>query len=224
MLTSREWMRSRFATPSTATGKTGPSWRYSNTGGDSAALRYRLARKQGLQGLRFALGGAGQRAECRVNADVCGIVGKEESANLGAYRVCRFAPGRTKTARDESSMLVRVCSRFAGCVAEIGPRAFAHRLTHRTQLHVTLYTRARVRASRKVTTTCVRCVRRGAKARGPISATQPANRLQTRTSIEFSSLAVFARTGVQTRYAPRFALSSFPTIPHTSALTRHSAR
>ena len=70
-------------------------------------MRYRLARKQGLQGLRFALGGAGQRAECRVNADVCGIVGKEESANLGAHRVC--TPVRAKTARDENSMLVRVC-------------------------------------------------------------------------------------------------------------------
>ena len=79
---------------------------------------------------------------------------------------------------------------------------------------------------RKVTTTCVRCVRRGAKIFGPISATQPANRLQTRTSIEFSSLAVFrlAWANLQTWYAPRFALPAFPTIPHTPALTRHSAR
>ncbi len=127
----------------TCPGKTGPSWPKSNTGGDSAALRYRLARKQGLQGLRFALGGAGQRAECRVNADVCGIVGKEESANLGAHRVC--TPVRAKTARDENSMLVRVCSRFAGWVAEIGPRAFAPRLTHRTQVVVT-FREARTRA------------------------------------------------------------------------------
>ena len=71
-------------------------------------------------------------------------------------------------------------------------------LTHRTQFHVTLYTRARARASRKVTTTCVRCVRPCAKARGPISATQPANRLQTRASIEFSILAVFRLAWVQT--------------------------
>ena len=92
MLTSLAWMRSRFATPSTAKGKTGPSWPKTNTGGDSAALRYRLARKQGLQGLRFALGGAGLRAECRVSAGVSGIVGNEESANLGAYPVRRFAP------------------------------------------------------------------------------------------------------------------------------------
>jgi len=71
-------------------------------------------------------------------------------------------------------------------------------LTHRTQFHVTLYTRARVRASRRVTTTCVRCVRPCAKARGPISATQPANRLQTRASIEFSIQAVFRLAWVQT--------------------------
>jgi hypothetical protein len=82
-----------------------------------------------------------------------------------------------------------------GCPVSSDPADTPACLTHRTQFHVTLYTRARARASRKVTTTCVRCVRRGAKARGPISATQPANRLQTRTSIEFSSLAVFARTG-----------------------------
>lgn len=60
------------------------------------------------------------------------------------------------------------------------------------------YARARVCASRKVTTTCVRCVRRCAKDRGPISATQPANRLQTRASIEFSILAVFRLAWVQT--------------------------
>ena len=82
-----------------------------------------------------------------------------------------------------------------GCPVSSDPADTPACLTHRTQFHVTLYTRARARASRKVTTTCVRCVRRGAKARGPISATQPANRLQTRTSIEFSSLAVFARPG-----------------------------
>ena len=47
-------------------------------------------------------------------------------------------------------------------------------------------------------TTCVRCVRRCAKARGPISAIQPTNRLQTRASIEFSILAVFRFAWVQT--------------------------
>jgi hypothetical protein len=91
-----------------------------------------------------------------------------------------------------------------------------------------LYTHARVRASRKVTTTCVRSVRRCAKTRGPISATQPANRLQTRASIEFSILAVFTRPGckpanLQTGYAPGFAATLFLSIPHTPALTGHSA-
>ncbi len=85
-----------------------------------------------------------------------------------------------------------------GCPVSSGPADTPACLTHRTQFHVTLYTRARARASRKVTTTCVRCVRRGAKARGPISATQPANRLQTRASIELSSLAVFRFAWVQT--------------------------
>lgn len=78
----------------------------------------------------------------------CGPVrdgGNAEGANLGAYRVCRFAPDRTKTARDENSMLARVCSRFVGWIAEIGPRAFAHRLTHRTQVVIT-FREARTRA------------------------------------------------------------------------------
>ena len=39
-----------------APGKRGPSWRYSNTGGASAASRHRPTQKQGLQGLRFAPG------------------------------------------------------------------------------------------------------------------------------------------------------------------------
>ena len=60
-------------------------------GGDSAASRYRLTRKQGLQGLRFAPGGKSQRAECRVNAGVCGIGQNTKGANRSAYRVRRFA-------------------------------------------------------------------------------------------------------------------------------------
>ena len=85
-----------------------------------------------------------------------------------------------------------------GCPVSSGPADTPACLTHRTQFHVTLYTRARVRASRKVTTTCVRCVRPCAKARGPISVTQPENQPQTRTSIEFLSLAVFRIAWVQT--------------------------
>ena len=41
----------------------GPSWRYSNAGGDSAALRYRQGVNRGLQGLRFAL-----RQGCELNS------------------------------------------------------------------------------------------------------------------------------------------------------------
>ncbi len=76
-------------------------------------------------------------------------------------------------------------------------------------------------------TTCVRCVRRCAKARGPISATQPANRLQTRASIEFSILAVFRLAGVQTCEPgthPGSHLPHSPAFAHMPALTRHSAR
>ena len=91
--------------------------------------------------------------------------GRCEPWCVPGLQVC--TPAKRKTARIENSMLARVCSRFAGWVAEIGPRAFAHGLTHRTQLHVTLYTRARVRASRKVTTTCVRCVRHAGVSAAP---------------------------------------------------------
>lgn len=84
--------------------------------------------------------------------------GRCEPSCVPGSQVCTQA--KRKTARDENSMLARVCSRFAGWVAEIGPRAFAHGLTQQTQFYVTLYTRARARASRQVTTTCVRCVRR----------------------------------------------------------------
>ena len=114
-----------------------------------------------------------------------------------------------------------------GCPVSGGPAETPACLTHRTQVHVTLYTRARVRASRKVTTTCVRCVRPCAKARGPISATQPANRLQTRASIEFSILAVFRLAGVQTCEPgthPGSHLPHSPAFAHRPALTRHSAR
>lgn len=84
--------------------------------------------------------------------------GRCEPCCVPGLQVC--TPAERKTARVENSMLARVCSRFAGWIAEIGPRAFAHGLTQQTQFYVTLYTRARARASRRVTTTCVRCVRR----------------------------------------------------------------
>ena len=61
-------------------------------GGASAAFRYRLARKQDLQGLRFAPDGVGQRAESPASAGLCGMVSNGKGANQGAYPVCRFAP------------------------------------------------------------------------------------------------------------------------------------
>ena len=76
-------------------------------------------------------------------------------------------------------------------------------------------------------TTCVRCVRRCAKARGPISAIQPTNRLQTRASIEFSILAVFRFAWVQTCKPGTHRgshLSHSPAFTHRPALTGQSAR
>ena len=96
MLTSLAWMRSRFATPSTAKGKTGPSWPKTNTGGDSAALRYRLARKQGLQGLRFAPGGAGQWEECPMNAGLWGMAATQPVRTWVRTRFAGLHPGYAK--------------------------------------------------------------------------------------------------------------------------------
>ena len=139
-----------------APGKRGPSWRYSNTGGASAAFRHRQGANRGLQGLRFAPGSVGQRASalscagwrerrwceprCVPGLQVC-TPAKRKRPGTKTQCWCGFAadslPGLQKSAHER----------------------FAHRLTHRTHLYVTLYTRARVRASGEVTTTCVRCVR-----------------------------------------------------------------
>ena len=100
MLTSLAWMRSRFATPSTAKGKTGPSWPKTNTGGASAALRHRPTRKQGLQGLRFALGGVGQRAESPVSAGLCGIAATRNVRTLVRTRFAGLHPGQAKNGQD----------------------------------------------------------------------------------------------------------------------------
>ena len=91
--------------------------------------------------------------------------GRCEPCCVPGLQVC--TPAERKTARVENSMLARVCSRFAGWVAEIGPRAFAHRLTQQTHFYVTLHTRARARAQRQVTTTCVRCVRHAGVSAAP---------------------------------------------------------
>lgn len=125
-------------------GKRGPSRRYSITGGASAAFRHRQGANRGLQGLRFAPGSVGQRASA---LSCAGWRERRwcEPRCVPGLQVC--TPAKRKTARIENSMLARVCSRFARWVAEIGPRAFAHRLTHRTQVVVTsreARTRARV--------------------------------------------------------------------------------
>ena len=69
---------------------------------------------------------------------------------------------RMKRLKDRNSMLARVCSRFAGWVAEIGPRAFAHGLTQQTQFYVTRYTRARAHLTASYDILCpMRQTRRG---------------------------------------------------------------
>ena len=69
--------------------------------------------------------------------------GRCEPSCVPGSQVCTQA--KRKTARIENSMLARVCSRFVGWIAEIGPRAFAQRLTHRTQGVIT-FREARTRA------------------------------------------------------------------------------
>ena len=105
-----------------APGERGPSWRYSYTGGDSAALRYRPTRKQGLQGLRFAPGGAGQRAECLASAGVGGIVGAQKVRTSVRNGFAGLHSRRAKTASVENSMLVRVCRCSTPANREIGRR------------------------------------------------------------------------------------------------------
>lgn len=130
----------------TCPGKTGPSWPKANTGGASAALRHRPNRKQGLQGLRFALGGVGQQAESPVSVGVCGMERNRVAANPGAYPVCRFA------SRPRENGQGRKFNAGAGlrliCCLDCRNRptsAFAPRLTHRTQVVVT-FREARARA------------------------------------------------------------------------------
>ena len=72
-------------------------------GGASAAFRYRPTRKQGLQGLRFAPGGTGRRAECPVSAGLCVKAGEWETCEprcvpglQGCTPTARKRPG-TKT-------------------------------------------------------------------------------------------------------------------------------
>lgn len=84
----------------TCPGKTGPSSPKSYAGGDSAALRHRLARKQGLQGLRFALGGAGQRAKNPVSVGVRGMARTQKVRTSVRTGLAGLHPGRTKSATE----------------------------------------------------------------------------------------------------------------------------
>ena len=65
-------------------------------------MRHRLARKQGLQGLRFAPGCVGQRAESPVIAGLCGMAATQKVRTLvrtgfaGLHPTARKRPG-TKT-------------------------------------------------------------------------------------------------------------------------------
>jgi len=137
MLTSLAWMRSRFATPSTATGKTGPSWRYSNTGGASAALSYRPTRKQGLQGLRFAPGSAGQRAKASPARACTGWRQRRRCAPgcVPGLQVCTRPRGKRPGTKTQCCCGVAADSP-PGLLKSAHER-FAHRLTDRTQIVVT---------------------------------------------------------------------------------------
>ena len=83
-----------------APGERGPSWRYSNTGGASAAFRHRPTRKQGLQGLRFAPGSVGKRAESPVSAGLCGMAATRKVRTFVRTRFAGLHPGQTKNGQD----------------------------------------------------------------------------------------------------------------------------
>ena len=173
-----------------APGDRGPSGRYSNTGGASAALRHRPTRKQGLQGLRFAPGDVGQRAECRVSAGLCakaGEWGRCEPGCVPGSQVC--TPAKRKRPGTKTQCWCGFAADSLPGLQKSAHERFAHRLTHRTHLYVTLYTRARVRASGEVTTTCVRCVRSaGLWARASINWTPLATYQTTRYTLSPLSL------------------------------------
>ena len=78
----------------------GPSWPKRYAGGDSAVLRHRLARKQGLQGLRFAPGSVGKRAESPVSAGLCGMAATRKVRTLMRTWFAGLHPGQTKNGQD----------------------------------------------------------------------------------------------------------------------------
>ena len=83
-----------------APGERGPSLRHSNAGGASAAFRHRPTRKQGLQGLRFAPGSVGKRAESPVSAGLCGMAATRKVRTLMRTWFAGLHPGQTKNGQD----------------------------------------------------------------------------------------------------------------------------
>ncbi len=70
-------------------------------GGASAALRYRLARKQGLQGLRFAPDGAGRWVEFRISAGLCGIAVTQKVRTWVRTRFAGLHPVRAENGQGQ---------------------------------------------------------------------------------------------------------------------------
>ena len=109
---------------------------------------------------------------------------RQLNAGEGLQRIrwlgCRNRPtSEPDSVTVKTSVLAGTCDRGWSKTGQNGEgvqKRDEHRLTHRTQFHVTLYTRARERASREVTTTCVRCVRgaevlaRGSRDLTPLAA------------------------------------------------------
>ena len=174
---------------SDAPGERGPSWRYSNTGGASAAFRHCPTRKQGLQGLRFAPDGAGRWVEFRISAGLCGIAATWNVRTLVRTGFAGLHPAARKRPGTKTQCWCGFAADSLPGLQKSAHERFAHRLTHRTHLYVTLYTRARVRASGEVTTTCVRCVRSaGLWARASINWTPLATYQTTRYTLSPLSL------------------------------------
>lgn len=80
--------------------KRGPSSPNRHAGGASAAFRHRPTRKQGLQGLRFAPGGVGKRAESPVSAGLCGMAAARTVRTWVRTRLEGLHPGQTKNGLD----------------------------------------------------------------------------------------------------------------------------
>jgi hypothetical protein len=79
-------------------------------GGASAALRHRLARKKVCRVCGSHAGGVRQWAESPVSAGLCWMATTQKVGTFVRTRFAGLHPGHTKMARDENSILARVCS------------------------------------------------------------------------------------------------------------------